>query len=194
MLCRNVLVYFTPEAARQICTHLAAALAPGGVLLLGTMDVDLPPPELRCAHRAARASGVLQASPRDRARPRSCRRSTGRIQPRGFRRRQPHRQSGRGRAAPASPGLDPARRYAKGRADPGGSRKAGTGLHSWYHGTRPAVHPQREAHAAIQLMREILRRAAALQPDQVLRAPEPLPVSFYQQSAQAFLEQQGSPR
>ena len=35
IFCRNVLMYFTPEAARAVVARLTAALAPGGVLFLG---------------------------------------------------------------------------------------------------------------------------------------------------------------
>jgi chemotaxis protein methyltransferase CheR len=35
IFCRNVLMYFTPEHARQVVARIAAALAPGGYLFLG---------------------------------------------------------------------------------------------------------------------------------------------------------------
>lgn len=38
VFCRNVLIYFTPEAARAVVTRLASALAPGGWLVLGVSD------------------------------------------------------------------------------------------------------------------------------------------------------------
>lgn len=41
VLCRNVLIYFTPEAVRRAGEALAAALAPGGWLLLGVSDPPL---------------------------------------------------------------------------------------------------------------------------------------------------------
>ncbi|WP_174369266.1 CheR family methyltransferase [Deinococcus sp. JMULE3] len=40
--CRNVLIYFTPGAAQQVCEHLIAALAPGGLLLLAPSDPRPP--------------------------------------------------------------------------------------------------------------------------------------------------------
>src|SRR5260370_11279854 len=46
IFCRNVLVYFSPEAAPTAVQHLARALAPGGALFFGSMDVSEPPPEL----------------------------------------------------------------------------------------------------------------------------------------------------
>ena len=44
-----------------------------------------------------------------------------------------------------------------------------------------------ERAAATALMREVLRRTSALPADAVLAAPEPLPASFFVQSAEAFL-------
>jgi chemotaxis protein methyltransferase CheR len=44
-----------------------------------------------------------------------------------------------------------------------------------------------EKSAATALMREVLKRIDKLPPDQVLAGPEPLPVSFYRDSAQTYL-------
>jgi chemotaxis protein methyltransferase CheR len=46
ILCRNVLVYFTREAARTVCGHLTAALRPGGTLFVGATDINEDPPGL----------------------------------------------------------------------------------------------------------------------------------------------------
>src|SRR5207253_3624295 len=43
ILCRNVLVYFSPEAVRETVLHLVSALAPGGAVLFGPMDLPAPP-------------------------------------------------------------------------------------------------------------------------------------------------------
>ena len=59
ILCRNVLVWFTAEAARFAIANLSAALAPGGCLLFAPLDVDgrlpglerLRPPELQIHRR-----------------------------------------------------------------------------------------------------------------------------------------------
>ncbi len=40
IFCRNVLIYFTRPAARAVLERLTRALAPGGLLVFGTMDVD----------------------------------------------------------------------------------------------------------------------------------------------------------
>jgi chemotaxis methyl-accepting protein methylase len=59
ILCRNVLTYFTLAAREQAINTLFRSLAPGGYLLLGTVEVDRPPegmvrvgpPELQAFHR-----------------------------------------------------------------------------------------------------------------------------------------------
>ncbi len=45
ILCRNVLIYFTHDAALAVMNALASALAPGGYLVLGASEVvfDVPP-------------------------------------------------------------------------------------------------------------------------------------------------------
>lgn len=42
VLCRNVLIYLTDRLQERLCARLAAALAPGGVLVLGPFE-SLPP-------------------------------------------------------------------------------------------------------------------------------------------------------
>ncbi|ABS24681.1 protein-glutamate O-methyltransferase CheR [Anaeromyxobacter sp. Fw109-5] len=41
VVCRNVLIYFDPETARAIAARLLEAVAPGGFLLLGPVEVPL---------------------------------------------------------------------------------------------------------------------------------------------------------
>lgn len=41
ILCRNVLIYLRPDAAERVLQNLAAALAPGGVLVLGASEQHL---------------------------------------------------------------------------------------------------------------------------------------------------------
>jgi len=47
IFCRNVLVYFARETAARAIVYLATALAPGGVLVFGSMDVPEVPPGLQ---------------------------------------------------------------------------------------------------------------------------------------------------
>lgn len=41
VLCRNAVIYFEPAVARATLSRLAASLAPGGILLLGPVDLPL---------------------------------------------------------------------------------------------------------------------------------------------------------
>jgi chemotaxis protein methyltransferase CheR len=41
VLCRNVLIYFAPETAAAVLQRLAGALAPGGLLVLGPVELPL---------------------------------------------------------------------------------------------------------------------------------------------------------
>lgn len=45
IVCRNVLIYFTPEATEQVLTRFAQRLKPGGVLLLSAAEPILTPRE-----------------------------------------------------------------------------------------------------------------------------------------------------
>jgi hypothetical protein len=50
------------------------------------------------------------------------------------------------------------------------------------------LHRRGETGAAMRMMSEALRRTAHLPPDAVIRGPRELPLQFYRQSAQAFLD------
>src|SRR5262249_11351958 len=64
IFCRNVLVYFSPDAVRTAVGHLTKALAPGGALLFGSMDVCDPPANLLRAETAElQLSRPLAAKP-----------------------------------------------------------------------------------------------------------------------------------
>lgn len=61
ILCRNVLIYFTPEAVARAAQHLAGALAPGGWLVTGSSD---PPLEgLADLEPTATAAGLMYRRP-----------------------------------------------------------------------------------------------------------------------------------
>jgi chemotaxis protein methyltransferase CheR len=44
VLCRNVLIYFTPETAAAVLYRIVGALVPGGVLVLGPVELPLASP------------------------------------------------------------------------------------------------------------------------------------------------------
>jgi chemotaxis protein methyltransferase CheR len=72
ILCRNVLTYFTQTARELAINNLFRSLAPGGYLLLGTVEVDRPPegmvrvgpPELQAFHRPLVPEMGLQPLPK----------------------------------------------------------------------------------------------------------------------------------
>ena len=184
VFCRNVLIYFSPEAARLALGHLAAALAPGGTLFLGPLDAREPPPglvpagapELQIFQRPPQA---LTTPPQPRAPP----------------------------AAPWPPLQAPARTRppepvavhlrALVQVERGERKLAESALAElvrlvpdYLPGIleRALLHArQGERTAAAALMREVLRRTTGLPPDDLLPGPEPLPVRFYRDSAQSWL-------
>jgi chemotaxis protein methyltransferase CheR len=182
ILCRNVLMYFSGEAARWACQHLLAALEPDGLLVLGVMDLSFVPPGLRqvgpaelgCFSRQGprRALRPLPA-PASRPAVRQASAATGETQ--GVAR---HLQAlelieqGKDRAAErvlfelrqALPDYLPAI------------------LESALLNGRSG-----RAERACELMRELLRRLQALPAEQAVQGPERLPVTFYRASATAFL-------
>ena len=182
IFCRNVLVYFSPEAAARVLEHLARALAPGGALLLGSMDVAAAPPGL-----------VATGAPQDQI---WCKPDPSR----------PVVQT-----TPPSRPVTPLQPFVRRAAEPVALHLRALvhverGNHSA--ATRALTELVREAPdyvpgllerallhvrlgeraAATSLMREVLRRSAALPGDELVAAPEPLPASFFVQSAQAFLK------
>jgi chemotaxis protein methyltransferase CheR len=186
IFCRNVLVYFSPEAVRAVVRRLAQALAPGGALLFGSMDIPEPPP------------GLVRAGP---AELQIYRRPDGRILP---------------KAPPPAPVFKAAERLpppparARPLAEPvalhlralvhierGDKKVAERELDDLARQVpdyvpgileRALLHVRMgEKSVASSLMREVLKRTEGLASHDVLPGPEPLPVSFYRDSAQTFL-------
>jgi chemotaxis methyl-accepting protein methylase len=182
IFCRNVLVYFSPSAAQTAVKHLAAALAPGGALFFGSMDVSGPPP------------GLVQHGPAE-------------LQI--FRKPDPLAAP---KKPPPAPSLPPVLPFAPLRRPPepvalhlralvhierGEKRRAELELGELAQQVpdyvpgileRALLHVRLgEPTAATSLMREVLRRTEKLPADELLPGPEPLPVSFYRDSAATFL-------
>jgi len=183
ILCRNVLVYFSREAARSVVRHLARAVAPGGAVLFGSMDISEPPP------------GLVRTGPAE-------------LQ---VYRRPEGSPAAKAPAAPRPPPPDPApyvplvrppepvalhlralvhiERGEKKRAE-----KELTDLARQVPDYVPGILERALLHvrmgersAATALMREVLKKIDKLPADEVLAGPEPLPVSFYRDSAQTYL-------
>jgi chemotaxis protein methyltransferase CheR len=187
IFCRNVLVYFSPAAVRSAVRRLAEALAPGGALLFGSMDISEPPP------------GLVRWGP---AELQIYRR------PDGMPARRPKAVAVA--AAPAPPPPLPPRLPRSRPAEPvalhlralvhierGDEKVAARELDDLSRKVpdyvpgileRALLHVRKgEKGAATSLMREVLRRTDKLPEGELLAGPEPLPVSFYRDSAQTFL-------
>ncbi len=182
IFCRNVLVYFSASAAKRAVAHLAGALAPGGALLFGTMDVSEAPPGL------AASLPELQI----------------------YRRSAPRGAPEKPRIAPAlprPPAAAPARVLppepvalhlrALAHIERGEKKLAERELSELVR-QRPDYLPallerallhvrMGERNAAAALMREVLKRVEKLAADEMIAGPEALPASFYRDSAQTFL-------
>lgn len=213
VLCRNVLVYFTAEAAARACAHLAAAVSPRGVLVLGPVDVTERPPGLE-PHGTCSGSIFTKGDPEDRAGDvSSLRREPSRLPsprcdaaPRGD-------PAGRadGPASASRPSPDRQRRVPEGcplglaasvrhhldalsRVEQGDD----AGAEALLDRTRPSYVPgllerallrgrQGRSAAAARLMEEVLLRTSALPGGDVIEGPAPLTVEFYRSAASAFL-------
>ena len=181
IFCRNVLVYFSPAAARAVVQRLAEALAPSGALLFGPMDLPEVPsglsrsgaPELQIYRREQ------SHPPRERPRPAKT------VAP---------------RAAPRpAPPPEPVALHLRAlvhieRGEKAVAMRALTELSTLVPEYVPGILErallhvrQGERSAAAQLMREVLRRTEQLPLDAELPGPEPLPVRFYRESAATFL-------
>jgi chemotaxis methyl-accepting protein methylase len=183
VLCRNVLVYLSAEAARLALQNLAAAVAPGGALVLGALDEAhaLPsferigPAELQIFRRRspARVRPALAARPPLPPRPRA--QGAGSV--------EQHRRAlellERGRCDDAGALLEAALREDPAYV-PGLLELALAHL-------RAGRRADAEA-----LMREVVRLCASFDPERVLPAPEPLPARFFDATARAFLAAQGT--
>ena len=187
IFCRNVLIYFSPEASQVALRHLAGALAPGGTLFLGPLDAREPPPglvlagaaELQIFHRPLSTVAAPPRLPAPMAAPLpSLRPALARL------------------PEPVAVHL-----RALVHIERGDQKLAGyelLELSSLAPDYLPGILERALLHsrlgertAAATLMREVLRRTADLPAEELLAGPEPLPVRFYRDSAQAWLR--GSP-
>jgi len=196
ILCRNVLIYFSPEAARTALANLAAALAPGGVLYLGPMDAISLPPELvqigpPGLNIYGRSSGRREARP---PRPPPARTSAPSTGERGGSPAVPPAA-----VPPAVTISEPIALHLRALhlldAD---DRVGAEALLDRLRACAPEYLPGklelalvrgragRRSEAAL-LMREILAATASLPPEQVVPGPADLSVGYLQASARAYL-------
>ena len=189
ILCRNVLVYFSPDSVRAAVTHLVSALPADGALLFGPMDVTEQPqglaygaaPELQIYRRQTNAQPAKARVPPTPLRP---------VAP--LREWRP--------AAPPEPIAIHLRALVS--IERGERRTAKAALEElslrvpdYLPGIleRALMHiRQGERAAATQLMRDVLRRTEKMAAEDLVPGPEPLPVEFYRSSAEQFLRFRGA--
>jgi chemotaxis protein methyltransferase CheR len=206
IFCRNVLIYFTPEAASRACASLASALAPGGVIAFATMDVAAAPGgltrvgahELQLFQRPP--LGAAASAPARAARPAPPRPAAA-TPPRS---NQPARARPSGgaratRSGAPGPAIEPVALHLSALAHiERGEHARARALLIQLQRQAPSYLPgmleealmcAREGRRgnALELMRSILERALALPAEQPIPGPETLPASFYAAAAQSFL-------
>jgi len=190
ILCRNVLVYFSPEAARRALANLAAALADDGLLLLGSMDLNVAPlglvregtPESLIFRKRPPANEPALASPAPAADPLAAQPASVAPQSLVHQRLALHLQALHQLEKNQLPEAEQTLRALVVLAPdylPGLFERA------LLHGRRG------EPAAAASLMREVRRRALQLEPGAHVAGLETLDARFYVESAEAFLRGPG---
>jgi chemotaxis protein methyltransferase CheR len=201
ILCRNVLTYFAPSARDAAIDHLTRSLAPGGLLFVGTVEVDrIPqgltregPPELQAFRKPRPEERPTPAPPLVVPPPVVAPRASP----------APRRLSAPAPVAPAarppSPPPPPARMHLQAleRIEEGNVAGATAVLEllvkqapDYLPGLLELALLRERAgarDAAFPLMRALRTRAGLLPPDELVDGPEALPARFYLASADAYL-------
>ena len=201
IFCRNVLVYFAPEAALKVVAHLVEALVPGGVIAFGPMDLPtLPPglvrygpPELQLYQRPLLANAPVAEQRRPAPPPIPTPAPRPALRP-------PAPAAPPARLPARPPEVEPVALHLKvlGLVEAGEDDRALQHLEELCRRAPDYVAGLTEhalllarlgddTRAAVR-MREILKLASVLPEDTILPGPEPLPAEFYVSSAEAFLE------
>jgi chemotaxis methyl-accepting protein methylase len=180
ILCRNVLVYFTRAAARVAIAQIEAALAPGGLVVFGTMDVEHDD-----------VGGLVRVGPPELMTFTNVRPPT--------RRRPPTRKPpARTKAATLPPEAIALHRSALTwieLGNRGSAERVLVDLNRRHPNYLPGIleralfHVRKGDHATAESwMGDVLRRAEALPADDIVRGLEPLPAAFYRDAARSYLE------
>ena len=187
IFCRNVLIYFKREAAREVLARIASALVPGGLAVFGTIDVDAADvPQLVRIGKPELNAFTTRPTARARKRPTTLDVVASTVIPARA-------------AAPAVPDQALAlHRSALMWIEMGGrgsADKALAELNRAYPDYVPGILERALAHArrgdaagAAQWMTEVMKRIENLPDDQMIVGPEELPVAFYRETARTYLE------
>ncbi len=199
IFCRNALLYFHPEAARQVCENLARALAPEGILIFAPLDLVAAPRGLA----AVGAAGAQVFTRRESLRKIRVQVDSGR-----HRSTAPLVDVAAAASVSEPPPASRARSRAVGvhmavlesleRGDLTGARAGLDALERTAPDYLPGImeralwHRRRGEHARCRgLVREVWDRARAMAPEAIVEGPEPLPAGFYVTSARTLLEGRG---
>jgi SAM-dependent methyltransferase len=186
IFCRNVLIYFKRDAAREVLAQLASALVPGGLLVFGTIDVDAADlPQLVRIGRPELNVFTTRPTVRARKRPTTLDVVAATVIPT--------------RPDPAVPEQALAlHRNALMWIEIGGrssADKALAELNRVYPAYVPGILERALAHArrgdaagAANWMTEVLKRTEGLPDDQIVVGLDELPVAFYRDTARTYLE------
>lgn len=203
IVCRNVLVYLTPAAAATVVARLSEALAPGGIIAFGSVELEATPPDLEPAGPPEFA--IFRRMTRA-PKPAAQERATATVATPSAQllpvvvRAAPSAAGGMGAAADGgAPVHDSIAVHLRALAliEAGRLQAAAALLDELVRGS-PAYVPgllerallwQRggEEACAEALMRELLLRMAQRADDEVVSGPTPLQVVYYRRSAEAFL-------
>jgi chemotaxis methyl-accepting protein methylase len=205
VFCRNVLLYFSPEAAELACERIVGALAPGGLVAFGTLDVARAPAGTEPVGPRGSNLFVKSAGRRTRAPRKMSMRSAGRA--------SRHSQNAGADPhavvlpkaipppiiiveSPDQPWIDEHLR-ALGSIEQGNLARAEALLEALRR-RAPAYIPalfelgvlcarRHQRGRAEALMRELLRRTEVRDPRDPVPGPEELTVAYYRVAAEAYL-------
>jgi chemotaxis methyl-accepting protein methylase len=192
IFCRNVLIYFTRDAARAVLARLASALAPGGLLVFGAIDVDAADlPQLVRVSKPELNAFTTRPTARARKRPATLDVVSSTV----------IRQVAPAPVLSAAPEQARAlHRTALLSIETGGrgsAEKALVELTRAYPDYVPGIleralgHVRKgDAQGATHWMNEVMKRIASLPDDHVIAGLEDLPVAFYRETARTYLERE----
>jgi len=209
IVCRNVLVYFAPEAIRLAVNHLASKLVPGGIVVFGLLEVSEPPAGLVSVGTAGVTAFARPVrgqtkfptrppKPRDRSRPPPKKQTRWpSIKPAAKRSVRPARVS----VPPVLKALPVEIRNKHMHAlalIESNQRREALGVLDEIRRSRPSYvavcldqallcHKSGQKKLAAELMREVLQLTSKLDVETVLPGLEDLPVSYYRSMAETFL-------
>jgi chemotaxis methyl-accepting protein methylase len=188
IFCRNVLIYFTRDSAREILARLASALVPGGLLVFGTIDVDAADlPQLVRIGRPELNAYTTRPTARARMRPTTLDVVAATV--------LKQKTVPPPTVPPQALALHKDALQWIERGSRGSAEQVLVGLTRAYPDYVPGILERALAYVrrgdkdnAAKWMAEVMKRVEGLPDDQVIVGPEELPVAFYRETARTYLE------